>query len=73
MRIIETDDMLVKFDDSQAIKDAVFEAVINWYKEVEAFSGESIMQNDEPQLTAAEKLAGIADDIIKFDVQYKDD
>ena len=70
---IETGDFIVRFDDSQVVKDEVFDALIKWYMEMEAFSGESIMQADEPQLTAAEKLSDIADDIIKFDVQYKGD
>ena len=55
MRTIETSDMVVQFDDSQAIKDAVFDVLIKWYAQMESFSGESIMQSDEPQLTAAKK------------------
>lgn len=66
-------DFTVEFDDSQETKNKVFDALINWYCKVQAFTGESIMQSDDPQIEAAPFLSDLADDVIKFDITYKDD
>ena len=47
---------------------AIIEAVLNFYDKYGAWSGESIMQTDEPQINAAPFLADLVDDIIKPDV-----
>lgn len=63
----------VKVNDSQKIKDAVFDKLIkDYYIKYGSFTGESIMQSDDPQIYAAELLSNIADDIIKFKVDWKD-
>lgn len=72
MRKIETDDCVVKFDDNREVRDKVFEAVVKFFVEHEVFCGESIMQCDAPQIDGPELLSEIADDIIKFDVEYKE-
>lgn len=72
MRKIETDNCKVEFDDSQKTKDKVFEAVIAFFVEHESFSGECICQSDDPQIEAAPAFGNIADDILKFNVTWKD-
>ena len=42
-RKIKYEECTVKFDDSEDIKNKVFEHIMNYYKEHEAFCGESIM------------------------------
>lgn len=70
MIIFEDDDRRVEID--PACKDAVFERILAYYDEHVAWSGESVMQMDGPQLDAAPTLADIIDDIIKPKVAYKD-
>jgi len=59
----------VKIDDSQESVNAVFEAVVNWFKKYQCYSGEEIMQDDECLLNAPELLADIADDTLKFEFE----
>lgn len=46
---------------------------MEYFKKHECFSGESIMQMDNPQIEAPELMADIADDILKFKFTYKDE
>jgi len=72
-RIIkETEDCIVKFNDNKDIRDRVFDAVIKWCFEYGLFSGECIHQCDSGQIEAPNLLSNIVDDIIKFDVEYKE-
>jgi hypothetical protein len=72
MKRIETVERIIEFDDSQEIKNAVFEELIkSFYMENEAFNGESIAQNDDCQIYAAHILGKIADKIIKFKCIWK--
>lgn len=61
----------VEYEETQEVKDAVFEAVIGFFKEHEAFNGECIMQSDDPIIYAPELLSEIADNIIEFKVEYE--
>ena len=63
----------VYYNDSQEVKDKVFEKLLEYFKEYEAFCGDSICQMDNPQIYAPVYLAEIADDIIEFEVDYDDD
>ena len=63
---------VVEWNDSPETKDAVFQHLLNWYIEHGAFSGESIMQRDDPQLDAPVILSDIADDVIKFRLKDTD-
>lgn len=71
MKKIETGDFVCEYDDSESIKNAVFERVMEFFKTHESFSGEQIMQSDSPTIDAPNVLADIADDIIKFSVEWK--
>jgi hypothetical protein len=69
---IETEDSIVTYDASPEMMQAVFRKLIqDFYQKNEAYSGESIMQNDGPQIDASIVLADIADDIIKFKLEWK--
>lgn len=64
-----TDDCEVTYRDDQDVRDAVFNRLIAWYREQEAFNGESICQCDGPIIDAPNVLSDIADNIIKFEVK----
>lgn len=68
----EDGDLTVEYDASHKMQGKVFDHILAWFHKHQCYSGESIMQSDAPQLTAAEMLAELADDIIKFNVTYKD-
>jgi predicted HicB family RNase H-like nuclease len=69
---IETENLVVEYKDDAATKNAVFDAVINYFKEQEAFHGEVIMQSDNCIIDAPEVFAKIADNILKFKVECKE-
>ncbi len=69
MKVVK-DDFIVKYSDSQEVKDLVFARLIKYYFEHEAFSGEQIMQSDSPIIDAPPCLSDIADEIIKFNVEW---
>jgi hypothetical protein len=51
----------------------IFDYLIeNYYKKYGQYSGEGIMQSDKPLIEAPDILSDIADDIIKFEVEYTD-
>lgn len=62
----------VTYSDDDATKQAVFDRVIAYFKKHDAYSGETIFQMDNPIFNAPSVLADIADNIIKFDVEYKE-
>ncbi len=70
MPTLQFDDYTVTYEDSQEIKDKVFERVMEYYRKHEQFIGEGIMQCDDPIIDAPNVLADIADDIIQFKVKY---
>ena len=72
MKTVKTKNYTVKFSDNEGVKDKVFKRLIAFYLHHEAFSGEQIQQSDEPVIDAPTLLSEIADDIIKFDVEYTD-
>jgi hypothetical protein len=70
MPVIQFEYHSVSYDDSQETKNAVFQAVLDWFNEHEQYSGEGIAQSDDCQINAAPLLERIADKIIKFDVKW---
>ena len=68
---IETDDYVCHYEVNDDIKNKVFERVMAYFTKHEVFSGESLMQSDWTLLDAPTVLADIADDIIKFDAEWK--
>lgn len=72
LRTLETDDFIVKFKDTPQLRDQVFERVLGFFTEHEAFHGESILQSDAPQLKAPCFFAELADELFKFDAEVKE-
>ena len=62
----------ISYEDTDEIKQQVFDAVVEFCKKYDAFCGETICQCDTPSLEAPNLLANIVDDIIKFNVVWKD-
>lgn len=71
--VIDDNDRKVTFEDSPELREKVFQAVLKFFKDNDSFSGESIMQMDEPQENAAPFLSDLADDFFKFEVEWKED
>jgi len=71
MRTIEFEDCIFSFDDSEEMKNKVFEAVIDWFTEQEQFSGECITQCDNAIIDAPNFMAHLADDVIQFEYTEK--
>ena len=67
------DKVTVTFDDSQEAKDKVFQYLMdNYFFKYDAFDGETIFQCDDTNIEAPIVLANIAEDTIKFEVEYED-
>lgn len=69
----ETEDYILTYKNSNKVKDKVFDSVVAFCKKHEAFSGEDIFQSDDPQIYAPELIAIIAEDVIKFRREWKND
>lgn len=72
-KTIKLKDMKVTFQDDPETHKTVYNLVLNWYLKHQAFSGESIMQNDDTQIEAPVLLSDLADDVFNFDVEWDDD
>ena len=66
-----TENATITYEDTPEIRDKVFQMVLDFFLDYEAFSGESVVQNDEPTINAASVLGDIAD-FLKFKVKWKD-
>lgn len=67
---LQLDNCTVEYDDSQEVKDAVFQRVLAFAKKEEIFTGESLNQMDSGTIGSLEAMTYILDDIIKFKVNY---
>jgi hypothetical protein len=72
MPVIQFEEHAVSYDDSQEVRNAVFERLMIYFNEMEAYSGECISQSDKCQENMVELLCNIADKIIKFNVKWED-
>ncbi len=68
---LKFDDYTVSYKDTPEIRDKVFEEVLKYFREFEAFSGECIFQMDDPQIEAPQYFANIAEKILKFKINDK--
>ncbi len=71
MKKIETEDYVIQYLDDKETKEKVFNAVIEWCKKYELFSGESIAQTDDGNIEAPILMCDIVDDIIQFETEWK--
>lgn len=62
----------VKWSCGQDVKDQIYDRVMAYFLKHESFHGESIHQMDEPIIDAPSVMSDIADNILKFEVTYKD-
>ena len=72
MPTIDQEFMRVTYLDDEATKQAVFDRVMAYFTKHQAFDGESIHQRDSTTIDAPCVLADIADNIIRFQVEYKE-
>lgn len=72
METFKTESAVVQCENNQAMKDALYQKLLDFFKKHEAFCGESVCQCDEPQIEAPELLGEVADEIFKFNVEWKD-
>lgn len=63
-------DYIVRCERSPEKDAEIVDRLIEWYRQVNAVDGESIMQSDEPQIEAAPFLADLADNVIKFKTEW---
>jgi hypothetical protein len=70
-KTIETKDAVVTYRCDQATKDAVFERLVKFFANHEAFSGEAICQCDAPQIDSIQTMAEIADNLMGFEITEK--
>lgn len=72
MKKFNFDDYTVEINDSEKIRNAVFNAVLNWMKKNEYWHGECI-QCDDFMIEGPHLLSDIIDNILKPEVKYDED
>lgn len=71
-KMIVKEDLCVKFEETPELKESVYDRVLKFFLDHDAYYGEVIMQSDDPQIEAPVLLSDIADGLFKFDVEYLD-
>lgn len=71
MAIIKHASYTVTYNDGPETKEAVFNAVMDYFKTHQTFCGESLQQMDSPIEDAPNVLSDIADNIIGFKQEWK--
>lgn len=66
----EIEDGHVSYDIGPETQREVFWKLLGFFIEQGLFTGECIMQSDSPSLDGPELLSEIADDIMKFEVEW---
>lgn len=70
---LHSEDLTVTYEDTPEIREKVFNKVIEYYVQNQAFAGEVISQSDDCIIDAPGVLCDIADNILKFDAKWNDD
>ena len=70
--LISNKNIEITYQKTPEVMKEVFEKIVQFCLKHESFTGESIMQSDEPQIELPDLLSEIIDDIIKFKVKYND-
>lgn len=70
-KTIETKDSIITFNADEATKQAVFDRVLAYYVAHDQFFGEGIHQCDETIIDAPNVMSDIADNVLKFQVEWK--
>ena len=66
-----SDNITVTYQDTPDVRKEVFRKVMEYYIKHQVFNGETILQSDTPKIEAPYTLADIADNILKFEVEYE--
>ena len=64
---------IVSFRDDDVTKEAMFDAVLKFFVKHQQFSGEGVSQSDGPQLDSPELLGELADEILCFKTEHKEE
>jgi hypothetical protein len=67
----EFEDFVVEYDDSEQVRDRVFNRLMEFLHEHNLYNGEVILQSDSIQLDAPDFLADLIDNVIQFEVKDK--
>ena len=65
-----SDNITVTYQDTPDVRKEVFRKIMEYYIKHQVFTGLSIVQSDDPMIEASYTLADIADNILKFEVDY---
>jgi hypothetical protein len=68
----ETDDLKVTYEDSPEAHKAAYDMLLKWFIKNDMFCGDSIGQSDTTYIEAPELLAELAEDVFKFDTEWKE-
>lgn len=69
---IQDDDRSITISVTAQKQQEVFNRLVEWCKKHGAWSGESIMQTDDPQIDAAPFLSDLVDEVLKPSVKWDD-
>jgi hypothetical protein len=69
---MDFDDYTISYSDTPEMHKAVFDAVMKYFNDHQSYHAEVIMQSDNCIIDAPEVMAIIADNVIKFKVDYKE-
>lgn len=69
---IQDDDRSISIIVTEQKQQEVFYRLIAWCKKHGAWSGEHIMQSDDPQIDAAPFLSDLVDEVLRPDVKWDD-
>jgi hypothetical protein len=58
----------IVYQETEDIKQELFDAFIKWCEKYGAYSGEQLSQNDDCQIYAPEFMADTVDDIMQFKI-----
>jgi len=65
-KIIKSSYSSVSFDETDELKEKVYQRVLKYFIDERRFCGEGIMQSDDPVINAPLVFAEMADDLFRF-------
>jgi len=72
MKTEQLDDYTLTYDNSDVAKQKAFDLLLAFFREHETYNGESICQNDGPQIGAPDLLSDIAEKAFQFKTVWKE-
>lgn len=68
----ETDDRKITYEDSPEAHKAAYDTLLRWFTKHDMYSGECLGQSDTTYVEGPNLLAELADEVFKFQVEWKD-